>query len=174
MVDKLDKLLKDFISTMGKVNRTLDNLADLGQEKKQLIILGQVKELDKLIQREGIIVSNLEKLEGARFKYQQKLASKWELTAEELSASVILQKVKANYPDYYDEMEQEIRRLEYNVIRLKALNTGNNELINQSLDYIDVMQSILLGDAAGTYSEQGQQANETPSRVKINLVDKKA
>lgn len=170
----MDKLLKDFISTMDKVNLTLDSLADLGQEKKQLIILGQVKELDKLIQREGIIVSNLEKLEGARFKYQQDLASQWEMKAEELSAGVILEKIKADYPAYYEELDREIRRLQYSVIRLKALNDGNKELINQSLDYIDVMQSVLLGDAAGTYSDTGQRTNESPARAKINLVDKKA
>jgi flagellar biosynthesis/type III secretory pathway chaperone len=174
VVDKLDRLLKDFIETMGKINRTLDSLADLGQEKKQFIILGQVKELDKLIQREGIIVSNLEKLEGARFKYQQNLASKWDMTASELSASMILKKVRKEYPAYHEEMNQEIQRLEFNVVRLKALNDGNNELINQSLEYINVMQSVLLGDGAGTYSESGQRINEPPSRHKINLLDKKA
>ncbi|MGI5921534.1 MAG: flagellar protein FlgN [Syntrophomonadaceae bacterium] len=168
----MDKLLKDFITSLSRVNQALISLADIGEEKKQLIILGQVKELDKLIQKEGIIVSNLEKLEGARFKYQQDLALRWQLPAAELSAKVMLKKVKTDYPDYHEELDRQIEQLNRNVARLKALNTDNNELINQSLDYIDVMQSIILGDEAGTYSDTGLQTTP-PTRTKINLVDKK-
>ncbi|MBP8820355.1 MAG: flagellar export chaperone FlgN, partial [Syntrophomonadaceae bacterium] len=67
----MESLLTDFTRAVADLNAVLDELAELGQEKQQLIILGKVKELDTLIRKEGIVISNLEKTEGARFKLQE-------------------------------------------------------------------------------------------------------
>lgn len=162
----------EFTRTVEAMNQVLDELAQLGQEKQQLIIVGKVKELDSLIHKEGIITSNLEKVEGARFKLQEQIGQEWGIKAEELSAREILQRVKESYPSCYPDLEEVINRLDYNLTRLRAINVHNNELIEQSLDYIKVLESILGGDVAGTYSSQGIQASEATYIAK-NLLDKK-
>ncbi len=168
----MQKLL-DFIAATAQVNQVLADLADIGLEKQQLIIANQVKELDSLIRKEGTIVSNLTRLEGVRFKLQEELASTWGMAAADLSAQVLLEKVQAEYSESAEKLEEQINYLDYNLTRLKAINKHNNELIEQSLDYIDTMQSLLDGDVAGTYSAQGERSNETPSRPSLNLLDKK-
>lgn len=169
----MEKLIGDFINTVAKENEILDNLAEFAHEKKNLVILGKVQELDSLIRKEGIMISNLERVEGARFKLQGELAGKWGVNLSEFNAPNLMTKVKENYPGFYLQLEEAISRLDYNIVRLKALNSHNDELINQSLDYINVMESMLSGDVAGTYSQKGQQTDESEARPRLNLLDKK-
>lgn len=169
----MEKLIGDFIEIIAKENSVLDSLNDFAQEKQHLIILGKVEELDSLIKKEGIVISNLDRVEDARFKLQGQLASKWGMGLKECNASEILAKVKESYPDVYEQLEEVVTRLDYNMVRLKALNNHNNELINQSLDYISLMESMLSGDVAGTYSQKGQQTDESDARPRLNLLDKK-
>lgn len=168
----MDKLLLNFIEATARINQVLEDLVQMGQAKQKLIILGRVQELDKLIQKEGILVSNLEKLEGARFKLQGELASGWGMPLEELTANTILDRLQTDRHQSYDHFKSEIEKLTQNLGRLRDLNSGNDELINQSLDYIDMMQSLLYGDIAGTYSEKGLQTQEKLPHP--NLLDKKA
>lgn len=169
----MESLLLDFTRTVGAMNQVLDELAELGQEKQQFIIVGKVKELDNLIRKEGIIISNLERFEGARFKLQEQIGQGWGVKAEELSAREILQRVRENYPSCYSDLEETINRLDYNLTRLKAINVHNNELIEQSLDYIKVMETMLGGDVAGIYSDKGLKSEEEGLRVSKGLLDKK-
>jgi hypothetical protein len=170
----VDKLLRAFIDTINRIDHILDNLIEIAQDKQQLIILGRVQELDRLIQKEGIVVSNLEKLEGARFKLQEQIASGWGMVASELTVAVLLERLEAEYNDLYEVCQAEIQKLTYNMDRLRLINSNNNDLINQSLNYIDEIQSILYGDVAGTYSEKGLQSEEESLRPHANILDKKA
>lgn len=169
----MERLIEDFIGSIEKQSRVMDQLAELGQQKQKLIVWGKVKELDDLIHKEGIIISNLEKLEGARFNLQEKLAREWKVRTEEFSARKMLSLMADSYPDLHKELEQIISRLDYNITRLKAINSHNDDLINQSLDYISVMESVLNGDVAGTYSNKGIQSDEEQIRPRINILDKK-
>ncbi len=167
-------LLQDFIDATAKVNQTLVDLAEMGLEKQQLIIFNQVKELDSLIRREGILINNLTRLEAARYKAQASLASYFEIVAEDFTAAVLLDKVRKNkeYDEFYQGLEKELDQTTHLITRLRDINTHNNELIEQSLDHIDAMQALLSGDRAGTYSEQGEQMEEE-SRPRMGLLDRK-
>jgi hypothetical protein len=170
----MDKLLAVFIDTTARINQMLDNLAELGLTKQQMIIRGQIQELDKLIHQEGIIVSNLEKLEGARFKLQAEIAVQWNEAAPELSAARLLEHLKLENSQYYSTCKEQTELLARNLTRLKAINQENDELINQSLDYIDVMQSLLGEDVAGTYTDRGLQTEPKHPHPRLNMLDKKA
>lgn len=169
----MEKLLSAFLDTIVQLNETLNKLAEMGQNKQQLIISGQVQELDKLIQKEGIIVSHLEKLEGARFKLQTEIAGYWGLAPEQLPAAAILERLKAHHHQSYDALKAEMENLKYNLDNLRSVNSHNNDLIDQSLDYIDEMQSLLYGDI-GTYSERGIQSADKPLRPYTSIIDEKA
>ncbi|NLW90817.1 MAG: flagellar protein FlgN [Syntrophomonadaceae bacterium] len=169
----VENLLKDFISAVGKENEVLANLAEIGEQKRQYIILGEIKQLDSLIQREGIVLTNLERLEGARFKLQQELAKKWGLPIGELVATEMLKIVKEQHGNYYTELSQSIEQLDYNLTRLKAITQNNHGLLEQSLEFISTMESMIEGDVAGTYSDSGDKIDESLLRVNRNLLDKK-
>ncbi len=165
-------LLGNFINATTDLNQGLLQLIDLGLEKQQLIIFNQVKELDALIRKEGNLVNQLTSLEMARYKLQESLAAYFKISPQDLTAASLLAKVEAEYGDFYGVLKEQIDELSYLLTRLKSINTHNNELIEQSLDYIDTMQSLLSGDLAGTYSEQGEETT-ADSRPRVGLLDRK-
>lgn len=169
----VENLLKEFIAAVGRENEVLANLAAIGEQKRQFIILGEIKQLDSLIQREGIVLTNLDRLEGARFKLQQELARKWGIPVSELVASEMLARVKEQHNDIFTDLSKGIEQLDYNLTRLKAINTNNHGLLEQSLEFIATMESMIEGDVAGTYSDSGDKIDETVLRVNRNLLDKK-
>ncbi len=170
----MERIIEEYIQTLIKENDLLDKLLELGEEKKQIIILGKIQELDKLIQKESITASNLERTENARFKLHVQIAQRWEMPAEELTAGTLIEKSQASQPLFTDQLKQEIEHMGTTINRLREINRENNELIGMSLEYIDNMQSILIGDLAGTYSEKGTQASENNSRPAFKILDKKA
>ena len=169
----MDKLLGDFIDFLNKQNQVMDQLSQWGQDKKELIILGQVKELDELIRRESKAINELQQLEEGRFKLQKQLADKWGLDITEISAREILKRVRQNQPAFFTDLEQAVNRLDFNLTRLRAINEHNNELLEDSLDYIGAIEASILGDKAGLYSSSGDQLDEKISHRK-SLLDKKA
>jgi len=163
----MEAILREFVEVMGKQNNILDQMAVLGEQKQRIIIAGQIKELDSLIQEEAGLVAQLEKLENQRYKLQQKL----DLPGS--AAKELVEWVEQEYPQIKEELEENVNRLSYNLARLKAINNHNNELIEQSLHYIESIQAILNGDVAGTYSDKGNLVDEKTGR-RINLLDTRA
>lgn len=167
------RVLPEFIAATEKVNQGLAELAELGLTKQQLIIANEVKKLDNLIRTEGTMVSNLNRAEGVRFKLQENLAASWGMRVADLSAMVLIEKLQAQAPELAGKAAEVVKALEYNLSRLKAINKHNDELIEEALKYIDNMQVLFEGDVAGTYSSQGEQSDEAPSRPTLNLLDKR-
>lgn len=163
----MEAVLREFVQVMDKENQTLDQIIALGEEKQQVIIGGKVAELDSLIQKESLLVSSLEKLENQRYNLQRQFSDHGS-TAEEL-----VKWTGQEYPLLKQEFEEAINRLGFNLARLKAINNHNNELIEQSLQYIETMQAMLNGDIAGTYSDKGSPVDEKSGR-QINLLDTRA
>lgn len=168
----MEKLLDEFKTAIQRENEVLDQLVSLGEEKQRHIVLGQLKELDGLMQREGLVVANLEKLEGTRFKLQQQINQKW--GRDDIQpATELLSRVQTEMPAQYAGLEEQINRLAYNLSRLKVINNHNHELLEQSLGYIATLEALLEGDIAGTYSDKGQQVDEDRARPRLNLLDKR-
>ncbi|WP_157048947.1 flagellar protein FlgN [Syntrophomonas palmitatica] len=161
----MENRLKTFIEMLNRENDLLDSLVEIGDKKRQLIILGEVKELDKLIQKEGIVLSNLDKQEGARFKLQQELSVAWGMKPEELVATELLKRLSGKHEDLYKPMQEAIERLDYNLTRLKAINSHNHDLLEHSLDFIAMMESMITGDSAGVYSDNGSKIDEAAPAV---------
>ncbi|MGB4303378.1 MAG: flagellar protein FlgN [Syntrophomonadaceae bacterium] len=163
----MEAILREFVEVMGKQNNILDQMAVLGEQKQRIIIAGQIKELDSLIQEEAGLVAQLEKLENQRYKLQQKL----DLPGS--AAKELVEWVEQEYPLLKEEFEEAVNRLGFNLARLKAINNHNNELIEQSLQYIETIQAILNGDIAGTYSDKGRPVDEKKGH-RVNLLDTRA
>jgi flagellar biosynthesis/type III secretory pathway chaperone len=163
----MEAILREFIQVMDQQNQILDQMFDLGEQKQHVIIVGQLTDLDSLIQEEAGLVANLENLENQRFKLQQQLG------VQESTALELLEWAGQECLPLQGELEEAINRLGYNLTRLKAINNHNNELIEQSLQYIENVQAMLNGDIAGTYSDKGNPVDEKSGR-QINLLDTRA
>lgn len=157
----------DLIGLVDKVNEIMERLVALAHNKKRLVIQGNVKELDSLIREEGIVISELEKWEGARFRAQQQLYP----DKPGINAQQLLRLAAHDCPQLTAQLQTALSQLEVSLGILKSLNQHNNELLQQSLDHIAFLEAAIVGDQLGTYSQKGQQAEGNRNRV--NLLDRK-
>lgn len=156
----MESLIRGMMAAVKEETSILNSLIDLGSEKRQLILKNRYKELDTLIQKEGIVHSRLARAEGARFKFQQELARKWEMPVEVVNSALLSSRARTDFPDLAAEMEQNLRSLGTAVNQLQNINQENRELTGYALEYIDYLWAMLEGDVAGIYSSDGVQAEE--------------
>lgn len=152
----------------------LNSLLEMGEEKKQLIIGNRLKELDTLVHSEGIVVSRLERAEGARFKLQKELAVIWDMPVDSVNSSELQVRVSKQLPALSRELENLLSGLKRAVGQLQRINRENRELANYALDYVDYLWTVVEGDAVGLYSADGIEAEEKSSRTGHKILDHKA
>ena len=165
----IEEILVEFISAMKQQNLILDAVAELSTQKQQMIIRDQIQDLEDLMPQENKLVADLDKLENVRFDLQKKLQSAWEID----TVDRILEKARADYPDLYNGLDKVVQDLSHSLKRLKFINDHNDELIQQSLEYIANMRFILTGGTAGTYTDKGQGTEEEVMPRPVKLVDKR-
>lgn len=161
----MEKYFCQLVDALDKQNQILERLAQLAGIKKEHIILGRTKELEKLIREEGIIVSELGKWEDARFRLQKKISPA-------LSATDLVNLARQDYPHLAQALFEVLKRLEINLGELNQLNRHNNDLLEQSLDHIAFLEAALIGNNSGAYTQNGLQSEDSPSR--ISLLDRRA
>lgn len=157
----------ELIGLMDQVHIVLERLVALAQEKKRLIIQGNVKELDNLIREEGLVISELEKWEGARFRAQKQINPH----QPALNARDLLRLLASDCPHLSTAFQDALIGLETSLESLRKLNEHNHELLQQSLNHIAFLEAALVGDQPGLYSPNGLQAGET--RTRLNLLDRR-
>ncbi|WP_296864396.1 flagellar protein FlgN [Thermosyntropha sp.] len=166
-------MLRELIEVLKKENEILESLIECGNLKQQYIIADNVKELDKLLPKEHVLLANLNTWEDKRLMLQEKMADYWQVKREELTADKMLEQVKASFPFFYPEFAEIMDALTANLSFLQRLNRHNNELIEQALQYIETVQVLLEGDEAGVYGQKNNPAGGKVSKPGINLIDKK-
>lgn len=168
----LQTKIQSLTDYLARQNDIFQQLIQLAEAKKRSIIIGQVEELDQCLRQESSLLSDLERLEEARFTLQQDMAARLNIAVEEITASFLLQLASQQYPASAPALEKELDRLQSSLSRLQEQIRENSELLKQSLNYIDEMYYLLNPeDSTGVYSEQG---TTEEAGKNIRIIDKKA
>lgn len=169
----MEGLFRRFVMAVREETTILNSLIKLGEEKHHLIIRNKVKELDMLVQKEGIMISALERSEDARFKLQGELAKRWELPVEQLTLAVFTSRVREMFPEFVGEAEQILEELKQAVKQLQLINKQNRELTSYALEYVDYLWTMLEGDSTGVYSNKGSETEDKSLRSSHKIFDRK-
>jgi flagellar biosynthesis/type III secretory pathway chaperone len=166
----MEQLIQDMMDKISQENLTVEGLSDLAWEKKRAIIRGDAKELNTLLSRENLLIQNLNRNENDRLAAQIKLAEHWGVTAEELKAHEIVERVSTTDREKASALKTRVEALAFNSDHLKQLNQMNSELLNHSLAFLAIWENILTRASDSTYSASG--AVNDSVRVR-GLLDKK-
>ncbi|MEN6348141.1 MAG: flagellar protein FlgN [Syntrophomonas sp.] len=169
----MQKLVRSIMAAVKEETSILNSLVEMGEEKKQLIISNRLRELDTLVHSEGIVVSRLERTEGARFKLQKELAAIWDIPVESVNSSEIRARIESQSPQLSAELASLLSGLKRAVNQLQKINRENRELTNYALEYVDYLWTVMEGDAVGLYSADGIEAEEKSSRTGYKVLDRK-
>lgn len=163
MKDTLNLLLE----CMNRENQILHEINDLALKKREVIILGNVKELNEIIRREASLLNHLEMAEAERIRHQADLGQEHGLDAMDMTAAELQETIVRKF---YSDREQTFAALIHSMTAaansIKKLNHENAELLNHSLAYIETIESILFGTGSSVYSPSGS-VQEGPQTRKI-------
>lgn len=163
MKDALNLLLE----CMNRENQILHKINDLALKKREVIILGDVKELNDIIRREASLLNLLEMAEAERIRHQADLSREHGFEAGNMTAAELQETVVQKF---YRDCEQAfaalIQSMTASANSIKRLNQENAELLNYSLAYIETIESILFGTGSSVYSPSGS-VQEGPQIRKI-------
>ncbi len=161
-------LIKELTDILNKENDIYDTFLKLSNNKTDLIVGGNVSELENIVRIEQSLIIKIAKLEDQREKIVESLSSVLgkkpeEITISEL-ASCLGQKEAIELKACQDKILKSINGLKTN-------NELNSKLIKNSLEYIDFSINMMttVGTVTNSYGSSGN-ADEAKKR---NLFDVK-
>lgn len=164
--------IQDLVNVMREMTDAHRQLLDIAEHKKDAIIDNQVDKLNQLVNREAKLVKVVAELEQKRlFEMSRYLVGKGyrpnpAITVSELAKTVVRIDEKRALLDAQAELAEVLNRL-------KKANELNQQLVQQSLSFIDYSLDLLTGapDEDAIYYHPGQQ---TGSYKRSGLFDTRA
>lgn len=150
-------MLKPLINACEEIVVVQEQLVNLSQRKRDILVQGNIDSLSKLIQEESKLVRLLGKLEEVRIsRMKGYLESKGVLT-EELTLSQLLQII----PEKADQTQiQELAdKLQQTIQELQEHNELNAKLIQDSLNYINESIELMTDQSKETINYQRPAGN---------------
>lgn len=143
-----DVRIQTIMDILNKECNYYKDLLEISKAKKRVIIEGKVAELDKLVRLEQNMIFDIGQLEKEREKTFVSICADMGLK-KEAGLSDLAKKLDAGYKDRLEAVQGSLMKI---LEELKKTNTLNNELIRQSLEYIDYSMNIITSAGMATAS----------------------
>lgn len=156
--------------SMDRMDESYSKLIEIMQDKKQAVISNDYTELVRTLSQESKLIKNIEELEKDLLASAQGfLKSKGVKSQLELTITEILRLVFD--PEEKRLLTQSRAKIEGRLQDLKRLNSLNQDLIGQSLTFIDYSLNLMMGgmDDEATYSPP--QSQDKKPTVRSNMFD---
>lgn len=145
--------IDDLINALQKEHEIYIELADIADRKKQIIIDGKIKDLDKITIKEQGLVMSLVKLENYREKIIGKILKELDLKNIETITELISHLDEESKTRLNDVKEKLLDITE----DIKNKNELNEKLIEQSLKFIDFNIELIAGlEEDAKYASDGK------------------
>lgn len=162
MIDKLIMALEKDCEIYAEVLR-------LGELKKDVIIKGDIEELDKITKREHALIASLMKLEEIRDKIVSEIMRQTGLQ----KVNVIDDIVRVVDAGSKEKIGRVKRKLENIMSDVQDVNEANGSLLKQSMDMIEFNVN-LISSVGETETNYGDKANINYQKTRPGGFDAKA
>ncbi|MCM3040943.1 flagellar protein FlgN [Paenibacillus motobuensis] len=158
------------IGSLDDLSEQYDVLLDIMQQKKAAIIANNYDDLVQVLSRESKLVKGIQsREEQIQSSAQQFLQSKGIKSRLELTITDILRLVFD--PEEKRKLASSQQRINGQLEKLKQANELNQELIGQSLQFIEFSLNLMSGgfDEESTYAPPQSQEKKTSSRSNFDI-----
>ncbi|HEY4391648.1 MAG TPA: flagellar protein FlgN [Paenibacillus sp.] len=162
--------IEELIGSLDDLSEQYDILLDIMQQKKEAIIANNYDDLVQVLSRESKLVKSIQsREEQIRSSAHQFLESKGIKSRLELTITDILRLVFD--PEEKQRLSSSQQRISEQLEKLKRTNELNQELIGQSLQFIEFSLNLMSGgfDEESTYAPPQSQEKRTSSRSNFDI-----
>lgn len=177
----MENNLKKLIENLEEQLASQQLLLDLAKEKKDYLINGDISNLEGLLKREEEVIMKSGKLEDTRVKIHEELIYELNITKEESDESedntpVLSDLIEACEGEEKERLEELFEELTRVMGELKEANQQNNQLIRQSLDYVNYALNLFTqaeGNTGDYSSEVKGDKKQAKDNARRNILDKR-
>lgn len=152
-------LMDDLIAVMEKEAICYEKYLELANNKKEVIIKGDVLGLQQMTQKEELVAGQLFRLEKNRKEIIDDICMVTNRKAEGFTVSQLIQDLSMR-PEESQNLRQTADRLVDALQKCNQMNQTNKMLIEQSLDFLDfsinALSGLTHGNGSQTYAKQGE------------------
>lgn len=164
--------LNQLLALMEEQGKVMADLTALSRKKSQVLVDGNIPELDILLRGEQALIWQMGRLEERRFQAQVALSRQLGIHASQLTLERLITLVS---PEHGDRCKAVATHYGQVASELAQVNQLNTELIQQAMAYVDFSLQLLgaTAPAAGqVYSPRGPRPGSTDG--KVQRLDSKA
>ncbi|MDR7235705.1 flagellar protein FlgN [Neobacillus drentensis] len=134
--------LNKLIQTLEEMTDAHTRLLGLAEEKRTILVDGNIQELQSLINRESSCVNEIEKLEQKRMQFVQVYLAQKGLTGQSFTLEELINiQNDATTKTTLDYITNQLRGL---IEKITQMNESNQQLIHTSLSYIQYSMGMLV------------------------------
>lgn len=159
---------ENLFTVLGEMTGLYRDILDLSRKKRDVLIAVKPQDLEAITKNEEVLILQVGKLEAARGKIMQEIASAGKIDVDTLTLTKLKELAG---PDEAKRLAAVTAELAGIMADLAPVNQINAELIQQALGFINYNLNLLTQNTAGTtYAPRGTGQQEPQMR---KLVDKK-
>ncbi|MEW6546891.1 MAG: flagellar protein FlgN [Bacillota bacterium] len=159
-------LVSRLIGVLKAHEEVYTDLLSLGRRQKELVVKGDLRGLEALLEVQQALVHRAGLLEGERAEVTEAVARTWGVPVESLSLTRIQQRCRDNGWQEADRLADLRASLERLVADLHEVNQENARLLKRALALVrHTLDLILPGGASPGYSAMGHRRRDVPRAV---------
>lgn len=161
-------IILDVLRNMTELHQSLNILA---KNKTEIVKKGDVSALQSLLKEESKQVREIRRTEATLLEETQRFLQENEMDTNELALSKVIELVEE---EEKEELNKEKQKLENEIYTLKGQNQLNQELLAQSLQFVQISLDLLQPDIESYNYEHLDQSNQEIKRPTRSIFDSKA
>lgn len=152
-------LPKKLLCILEKEAQLYSEFLELSRQKTEVIINGDVKELENITKREQALIDNVGELEETREQVVSEIACAIGAETSSLTISTIIDSLDKLWAEKLKKARNSIL---YTIDEIRQINLQNKILIDTSLEYIDFSLNLMSSASSKgvKYSKDGKEGND--------------
>lgn len=135
-------LMEKLVEVLMNEQKVYDEILELSKDKTNVIVQGNIKELEKITEKEQLLANDVQKLEKEREKITNDIGLVVKKDISELTISNIISMLTSQ-PKEQEKLKKVHVKLRETLNEMILINDRNRQLIEHSLEMIEFDMTLL-------------------------------
>ncbi len=142
--------------------------------EREAFVAADVKLITEQTHAKELIIETIKQAESERIRISAFIARDWKVPLATLTLNYIIREVEPRDAAVSERFRSALTALIVLIERAKKLNESNRELVEKSLEHVNVMKKNVLGEAVPSTEMYGNQGQKLPNTAGARLLSTEA
>jgi flagellar biosynthesis/type III secretory pathway chaperone len=142
--------------------------------EREAFVAADVKLITEQTHAKELIIETIKQAESERIRISTFIALDWKVPLKDLTLNFIIREVEPRDAATSERFRSALTALTVLIERAKKLNESNRDLVERSLEHVNVMKKNVLGEALPSTEMYGNQGQKLPNTGGARLLSTEA